>query len=85
MRRRSRLVVAALAAACAAVALLLGGVARSGSSDSSPTAVPAGAQSQLGAGFAAGDTRSLVAGLQRQLRVAPKDVHSLALLGLAYQ
>lgn len=76
--------LAASAAACATLALLLGGVARLGS-DASPAAVPVGAQSQLGAGFSAGDTRVLVAQLQAELRAAPKDVHSLDLLGLAYQ
>jgi tetratricopeptide (TPR) repeat protein len=83
--RRPRLVLAALAAAFAAVALLLGGVARVGSSDSSRAAGPVGAQSRLGAGFAAGDTRVLVERLQAEVRTAPKNVHSLDLLGLAYQ
>ena len=83
--RRSRLVVAVLAVTCTAAALLLGGVARFGSSDSSRAAVPAGAQSQLGVGFAAGNTGALVKQLQQELRVVPKDVHSLDLLGLAYQ
>jgi tetratricopeptide (TPR) repeat protein len=83
--RRLRLVVAFLAVVCTGAALLLGGVGRLGSSDASRASGPVGAQSQLGAGFAAGDTRTLVDQLQQELRAMPKDVHSLDLLGLAYQ
>lgn len=83
--RRRRLVLASVAVACTVVALLLGGVARPGTSASPRAAVPIGAQAQLGAGFAAGSTRALVSQLQGAVRTAPDDVHSLDLLGLAYQ
>src|SRR5439155_3076087 len=42
-------------------------------------------EAALAAGFAAGDTVSLVAALQDGLRSRPGDVHGLDLLGLAYQ
>jgi len=78
--------VATAVAALAATALLLGGVLRE-SSSAAPAAV-AGAQSaeDFKQGFSLnGSTASLVADLQSRLQADPKDEHSYALLGLAYQ
>ena len=83
---RRRLTVALAVAALAATALLLGGVLRE-SSSAAPAAL-AGAQSaeSFKEGFSLGSsTASLVADLQSRLQADPKDEHSYALLGLAYQ
>jgi tetratricopeptide (TPR) repeat protein len=78
-----RFTVAAAAVAAAVLAVLLGGVL--------DEPAPAGADPQpaaaarLETGFAAGDTQSLVARLERTVRSRPDDVHSLTLLGLALQ
>jgi tetratricopeptide (TPR) repeat protein len=79
--------VAAVAAALTAGALLLGGVLRKPAAAASPTpaSVPAQAGQSLQTGFSAGNTESLIAGLQSALRAAPQNVSSLDLLGLAYQ
>ena len=78
-----RLLVAGATAAVTAVALLLGGLAARVDARGS---VPAGnAGAQLAAGFAAGDTQSLVLRLQAGLRAQPRSVRGLDLLGLAYQ
>ena len=79
----TRIGIAFVTLAAAAAALLLGGLG--GSEGVTPTPVPAQAAASLGGGFAGGDTASLVASLQAQLRRAPRDVHAYALLGLAYQ
>jgi tetratricopeptide (TPR) repeat protein len=81
-----RLIVATAVAALAATALLLGGVLRE-SSSAAPAAL-AGAQSaeDFKEGFSLNaSTASLVADLQSRLQADPKDEHSYALLGLAYQ
>ena len=79
---RRRLLIGAAAAAVAAAALLLGGLSRSDASRVGPATRP---EAALAAGFAAGDTVSLVAQLQAGLRARPDDVRGLDLLGLAYQ
>jgi len=78
-----RLLVAGATAAVTAVALLLGGLAARVDARGSVPARNAGAQ--LAAGFAAGDTVSLVLRLQAGLRAQPRSMRGLDLLGLAYQ
>ncbi len=78
----ARLVIAGTAAAITAAVLLLGGVVRGGSPAAAPRAASAEA---LTGGFSPGDTAGLVRELQLTLRAAPRDVHELGLLGLAYQ
>jgi tetratricopeptide (TPR) repeat protein len=83
---RTRLITGTAVAALAATALLLGGVLRE-SSTAAPASL-AGAQSaeDFKEGFSLnGSTASLVADLQSRLQADPKDGHSYALLGLAYQ
>jgi len=83
---RTRLIAGTAVAALAATALLLGGVLRE-SSTAAPASL-AGAQSaeDFKEGFSLnGSTASLVADLQSRLQADPKDGHSYALLGLAYQ
>jgi tetratricopeptide (TPR) repeat protein len=78
-----RLLVAGATAAVTAVALLLGGLSANGVSRGGPAGhVSSG---QLAAGFAAGDTQSLVLRLQDGLRARPTNIRGLDLLGLAYQ
>jgi tetratricopeptide (TPR) repeat protein len=79
---RLRLGLAAGAAALTAAALLLGGVLRE---SGSAGAAPAPAAAPVQAGFAAGDTAATVLALQASVRARPDDVHTLDLLGLAYQ
>src|SRR5262249_20222452 len=81
--RQLRLPVAGAAAAITAAALLLGGLTEHGSSTPEPKA--AAQSATLAAGFAAGNTPSLVPQLQTALRSRPNDVRGLDLLGLAYQ
>ncbi len=66
-----------------AAALLFGGVFRSSSVASG--VAPEVASTRLSSGFAAGDTRSLVASLEADVNARPTDGHALGLLGLAYQ
>jgi tetratricopeptide (TPR) repeat protein len=75
--------VAGAAVAITAAALLFGGIAARSSVPAVPAVTPAAGK--LIAGFAAGDTASLVARLQAGLRADPTNVHGLGLLGLAYQ
>ncbi len=84
---RRRLEVAAVVAALTAGAMLLGGVLRKPAAAAIPTpaSVPARADQSLQTGFSAGNTESLIAGLQSSLRASPQNVSSLDLLGLAYQ
>jgi tetratricopeptide (TPR) repeat protein len=81
-----RLLLAGTAAATAAAVLLLGGVFRQ---DGQPAAgagtVPSRTAETLAGGFSTGDTAGLVRDLQAAVRRAPKNVHELGLLGLAYQ
>jgi tetratricopeptide (TPR) repeat protein len=80
---RARVLTAGAAVALAAVALLLGSAFRSSSAAAPPP--PAGAADRFQAGFALGNTPALVASLQQELRAHPRDAHTWALLGLAYQ
>jgi tetratricopeptide (TPR) repeat protein len=84
---RGRLIVGGAVAACAAAASLLGGALAGERSSTPPAAVPraeiAADRSLSGAGL--GDTASVVARLQHELRARPDDAEKLALLGLAYQ
>jgi tetratricopeptide (TPR) repeat protein len=77
-----RLLIVGAAAAAVAAALALGGLATRDVSGSDRTRPDTAA---LHAGFAAGDTRALVATLQDELRSRPRNVRGLGLLGLAYQ
>jgi tetratricopeptide (TPR) repeat protein len=81
--RHRRLLVAGAAAAITAAALLLGGLTAHGTTTAQPKADAQSAQ--LAAGFAAGNTQSLVLQLQAGLRSQPHNVRGLDLLGLAYQ
>ena len=80
-----RLLVAGAAAAVTAAALLLGGLAARVDARDSGSVPARSAGAQLAAGFAAGDTESLVLRLQAGLRAQPGSVRGLDLLGLAYQ
>src|SRR5581483_9294015 len=81
--RRARLLVTASAIVVAVAAVTLGGVfATDGSGGLAAGPARSG---QLADGFAAGDTRALVAALQHGLRSRPDDARGFALLGLAYQ
>ena len=82
---RLRLGLAAGAAALTAAALLLGGVLREAGSRVAAEPAPAPAAALPASGFAAGDTAAEVAALQASARSRPGDVHTLDLLGLAYQ
>jgi tetratricopeptide (TPR) repeat protein len=78
-----RLLIAATAAVLAAVALLFGGAFRS----THAAAALAGAavdDDRVAMGFAA-NTPALIVQLQAALRMQPRNVHGLDLLGLAYQ
>jgi tetratricopeptide (TPR) repeat protein len=81
-----RLLIAGTVAALAAAVLLLGGALRGESAQPAHAAVPeAFAAERLESGFAAGDTPTLVARLERTVRGGRGDSRSLTLLGLAYQ
>jgi tetratricopeptide (TPR) repeat protein len=80
---RIRVAAAGAAVVLATAALLLGSAFR-GSSAAAPTP-PAGSADRLQAGFALGDTASLVVSLQHQLESRPEDAKAWGLLGLAYQ
>ena len=82
---KRRLGVAAVVAMLAAGMLFLGGVLRKPSAASTAPLSPSASGASLATGFSAGDTASLIEGLQATLRGAPNDVRSLDLLGLAYQ
>jgi tetratricopeptide (TPR) repeat protein len=84
---RRRLGVAAGAVILAAAMLLLGGVLRRPSAAGTATLSPSPSASgvSLESGFSAGKTEELIEGLQATLRSSPNDVHSLDLIGLAYQ
>lgn len=79
-----RLAVAAVVALATTAAILLGGVLRPSAPAGASGRSPAVAARQLQAGFAAGDTASLVSSLQASLRARPRAA-DYALLGLAYQ
>ncbi|MEJ7790752.1 MAG: tetratricopeptide repeat protein [Gaiellaceae bacterium] len=80
---RHRLLLGTAAAIAVAAAALLGGVFRD--SSTAGGIAPRVASEQLAAGFASGDTTSLVTQLQAEVRARPDDGEKAALLGLAYQ
>jgi tetratricopeptide (TPR) repeat protein len=77
---RTRLFVAGTAAALAAAVLALGGAL--GETPGSPPSAAASAPVEFDP---AAETKARVRSLQTWLREHPRDAHSLALLGLAYQ
>lgn len=77
--------MAGVVAAVFAAATLLGGAFRGGSSSAAVAAPPSVSSDRLAAGFAGGDTPTLIRSLQDRLRRTPRDGKSWALLGLAYQ
>jgi tetratricopeptide (TPR) repeat protein len=83
---KTRILIAAAAIAAVAGGALFGGALRSSSSAASASLSGAQAAEDFKAGFSLNaSTASLVADLQSRLRADPKDEHSYALLGLAYQ
>ena len=82
---RRRLLIVGTVAALGAAVLLFGGLLRSQPRAVASDALPAAVAEQLQRGFAAGDTQALVAGLQAELRTAPRNVKALETLGLAYE
>src|SRR4051812_350824 len=86
--RRTRLIVGAATGTAMAAVLLLGGIFHdSSSATTSPSLAPAASAEALQAGFSPGgnSTVATTTKLQALLRANPNDVHSLGLLGLAYQ
>ncbi len=82
---RNRILIATSVLVAAVAGALLGGVFRESSSAASALAGSQAAE-DFSAGFSLNaSTASLVSNLQSRLRVNPKDEHSYALLGLAYQ
>ena len=82
---RLRLLVGAAAVCAAALAFLFGGVLRRDAPAAVTDALPTTVVAELQKGFAAGDTRAEIAGLQAELRLSPHNVKALDTLGLAYQ
>jgi tetratricopeptide (TPR) repeat protein len=78
-----RFLIAGTAAGVAPAVLSLGGVLHSAGATQPDR--PHATAPTLASGFGAGDTMGLVAQLQRALHRAPRNVHDLDLLGLAYQ
>jgi len=76
---RRRLLIAGAAAAIAAAALSLGDALRGGSGQAAPAPVA------TTAGAAVSSAESTVEQLQGRLRANPRDAHSYALLGVAYE
>ena len=83
MIRRRRLAVAGAAALVAVVALLLGGVLAT--SPAASPAAPAAAPIRVLAGLSPGGTVGLVSRLEGAIHRDPRNVKSLATLGLAYE
>jgi tetratricopeptide (TPR) repeat protein len=82
----TRFLIALTVLAAAAAGALFGGLFREPSSAASAALAGAQATEDFKAGFSLNaSTASLVADLQSRLRANPKDEHSYALLGLAYQ
>ena len=83
---RRRLTTVGVTALAVALAVLLGGVLRHNSAPAIASDVlPQATAAELERGFAAGDTQSLIAGLQSELRLNPRNVKAYETLGLAYQ
>ena len=86
--RRMRLILGAATATATAIVLLLGGVFHDSSAATpTPAAAPAATGGALQSGFSAGGNSTIATEtkLQAALETNPDDVHSLDLLGLAYQ
>jgi tetratricopeptide (TPR) repeat protein len=81
---RARLVIAGTVAALAAAVPLFGGILRGGSTAVAAAPRTEAVAEQLQRGFAAGDTASLVARLQAQVKADRHNVKAHATLGLAY-
>jgi tetratricopeptide (TPR) repeat protein len=81
---KTRFLIAGTVAAFAAAVPLFGGLLRAASTATATAPQPAAATEQLQRGFAAGDTASLVARLQAQVRSDHTNVKARATLGLAY-
>ncbi len=81
---KARLVIAGTVAAFAAAVLLFGGSFRGGSTAVAGAPRTEAVAEQLQRGFAAGDTASLVARLQAQVKADRHNVKAHATLGLAY-
>jgi tetratricopeptide (TPR) repeat protein len=79
-----RLALGAVVALAAAAVVALGGALGTSSEAGGAPAAPVSAAA-LQSGFSSGDTAATVNDLQRRLRAQPRDVETLALLGLAYQ
>jgi tetratricopeptide (TPR) repeat protein len=83
---RNRILIAAAVLAAVAGGALFGGALRTTSTASSASLAGAQAAEDFKSGFALNaTTASLVADLQSRLQASPKDEHSYALLGLAYE
>jgi tetratricopeptide (TPR) repeat protein len=83
---RTRLLIALALVVGVAVGCLYGGVFRDSTSPASGALAGSQSAEDFKAGFSLGrSTAALVADLQSRLRVNPKDEHSFALLGLAYE
>jgi tetratricopeptide (TPR) repeat protein len=80
---RRRLIVMGTVVAVAATVTLLGGALRGSHSAGALAAAPSA--TRLESGFSPNDSAGFVAQLQTQLHASPRDAHSYALLGLAYQ
>ncbi len=85
MIRRRRLVVAGAAALVAVVALLLGGALATSPAASPDAPAAAPVRALAGFGLAGGGTAGLVSRLEVKIQRNPRDVKSLATLGLAYE
>jgi tetratricopeptide (TPR) repeat protein len=83
VKTRALIVLAAVAGA--GLAALLGGALVERTPAPSPELAASQSEEDFKAGFALGDTASLVESLQTTLRATPSDEHSWTLLGLAYQ
>jgi tetratricopeptide (TPR) repeat protein len=85
MVTRKRLMVAGAAATVAALALLLGGVLATSPATSPEAPAAAPIRALAGFGLAGGGTAALVSRLEVKIQRDPRDVKSLATLGLAYE
>ena len=77
--------IGAAAAVLAAAALLFAGAFRPSTPAAASDVLPDVVAAELAKGFAAGDTRAEILGLQGELKLDPRNVKALDTLGLAYQ
>jgi tetratricopeptide (TPR) repeat protein len=80
-----RFALAGTVAALAATVLLAGGALRASTEPAAAVATSTETAERLEAGFAAGDTESLIRSLERKVRRDSRDAKSHLRLGLAYQ